>query len=51
MQARDKGERPVTKAEFVALLALLAKYDRENYRRLRAFGWSEAIPLESEDPN
>lgn len=44
-------KRPVTKGEFVALLALLAKYDRVKYRELRAFGWSEAIPLESESPN
>lgn len=41
----------VTKGEFVALMALLAKKDRARYRELRALGWAGAIPLKSESPN
>jgi hypothetical protein len=44
-------DKPVSKGEFVALLTLLAKKDREKYRELRALGWSEAISPKSEFPN
>lgn len=51
MAKRSNDERPVTKGEFVALLTLLGKHDRVKYRELRAQGWDEAIPPESESPN
>lgn len=45
---RDKR---VSKAEFVWLLTLLAQLDRPRYRELRARGWNNALPQESEFPN
>lgn len=50
MAKRDEGG-PVTKGEFMALLALLGQRDRVAYRKLRALGWSEARSLKSESPN
>lgn len=47
----DDDERPVSKAEFIGLMTVLGLKDREKYRELRAIGWSEAIPPESESPN
>lgn len=47
----ETDERPVSKAEFVGLMVLLAQRDRARYRQLREFGWSEAISPESEIPN
>lgn len=46
--------KPVSKAEFVGLMTLLAKRDRPRYRELRELGWNEAIPRtisKSESPN
>ena len=45
------GLKRVSKTEFVWLMILLAMVDRERYRELRAQGWAEARPLESESPN
>jgi hypothetical protein len=47
----DDGSAPVSKAEFVGLMTLLAKKNRAKYRELRAQGWAGAIPSESEHPN
>lgn len=41
----------VSKVEFVWVMSLLAKHDREKYRELRARGWAAAIPIKSEFPN
>lgn len=46
-----RASGPVSKAEFVGLMTLLGKKDREKYRELRALGWEGAIPPESECPN
>lgn len=51
MAKRRDDEEPVSKAEFVGLMAVLGSKDREKYRELRARGWQEAIPLKSESPN
>jgi hypothetical protein len=45
------GSAPVSKAEFVGLMTLLAKKDRAKYRELRAQGWAGAISPESDCPN
>ena len=50
MAQRD-DEGPVTKGEFMALLALLGKHDRVAYRALRELGWREARSSKSECPN
>jgi hypothetical protein len=51
MASRGRDDKPVSKAEFVGLMAVLGQKDRETYRKLRELGWNAAIPLESDCPN
>jgi hypothetical protein len=52
---QDDGRRGVSKAEFVWVMSMLAKHDREKYRELRARGWEAVaragISPKSENPN